>query len=336
MTSIRITIGYICTFLISCISYAAESPFEISFPAKSELTQEDYIEIQNQLRQLDTHSPVEALYSPIQFSGFTDFKDFLGRCSRGARQVLIDPEKGFYPVKELVKIGKGGDRCVVCCGPFSGKYPYYINSLIQALQDTGFNGHFLYLIGGWPNPTGEEIKYVAVPYSFKIFTMLEAYMLGFNHVLWLDAACLPMREISSLFNVIENNGALLNFSSPAKDSWRFIFPQTKDLLKQKTGTNVLKAQYINTIVFGLKMNTPETRKLVRIYYELAQLGTPFLSCYPEEWVLTAIIGKPEFAHWKKKKPHNLLYGVHSGEKDSTEHMEKARRKKTYFYHRQGR
>lgn len=333
---IKQSIAYAYLFLMSCLSYANESPFLINFPAKSELTYDDYIEVQNQIRQINVHPIVEVLYAPIQSSGFTSYDDFFGRCSRGIRQILIDPGQGLYPIKKVVQIGKGGDRCVVCCGPFNGKYPYYINSLIQGLEDIGFNGSFLYLIGGWPNPTGEEIKYAAVPYSFKIFTMLEAYKLGFNNVLWLDAACFPLREIDSLFETITKTGALLNWFPVPKNSWRLIFPQTRDILEKRTGTDVLKAHYINTIAFGLKMNTPEARKLIRIYYELVKLGTPFLSCYPEEWVLTAIIGKPEFAHWKHKRIYRLLYGAPAGGTDSPELIEKAKRKKTYFYHRQGR
>ncbi len=139
------------------------------------------------------------------------FGDFLGRCTRSIYQTLIDPEKEFFPKQELVKINNSGDRCVVCCVPFGGKYPGYLQTIAEGLIETGLNGYFLYYLGGWPNPTGKEIRYVAVPYSFKIFAMVEAKRLGFNHVLWVDLACYPLKNIEPLFDIIAKNGALLNW-----------------------------------------------------------------------------------------------------------------------------
>ena len=319
--------------LVSCL-FVHANPFSIDFPAKQELSHEDYLELQRQIRQIDIHPLLQTMYP--ENGSLTTFDDLAGRCTRGTRQTLIDPEKGFYPIRELVKIGRGGDRCIVCCGSFNGKYPSYIQSLIQGLREQDFNGYFFYMLGGWPNPTGKEIKYVAVPYSFKIFTMLEAYKLGFNNVLWIDAACYPLRNIDYLFTTIAKKGALLNWYPTPSDGWRYILPQTRDLLQQLTGTNVLNASYINTIVFGLKMNRPDVQELIKIYYECAELGTPFLSCFPEEWVLTAIISKKRFAHFREELPHALVHGSRTNADNSPEEFEKVRKRGAFFYHRKGR
>jgi hypothetical protein len=314
-----------------------ENPFAINFPEKQNLTFDDFVEVQNQIHKINIAPVLKPIYfDEFQRWGPTHFDDFLGRCSKGTWQTLIDREKGLYPIKELIQIGNGGDRCVVCCGPFNGKYPNYIKSLTQALRDQGFNGYLFYLIGGWPNPTGKEIKYAAVPYSFKIFTMVEAQKFGFNHVMWIDAACYPLREIDSLFDKIEQTGALLNWWPVPSDAWRFIFPQTRTILKQLTTTDVLNASYINSIVFGLKMNTPEAQELIRTYYEFAELGTPFLSCFPEEWVLTAIIGQDKFKHWRATYNPRLIKGSLTDKEDSPEEFDQVRREGIYFYHRKGR
>jgi len=76
-----------------------------------------------------------------------------------------------------------GDNCIVCCVPFNRIYPELVLSQVAALKETGFNGYYLYQIGGFPNPTGKEIRHVGVPHSFKIFMTLEAQRLGFSALL---------------------------------------------------------------------------------------------------------------------------------------------------------
>jgi hypothetical protein len=318
------------------LASSTRNPFSIEFPKKENLTSHDFMEVQKQIRQVDVKSFVQRLYEDLEPSEYKTFDDFLKRCSKGVWQNLIDPNKNLYPVKELVKMGDGKNRCIVCCGSYNGKYPYYIQSLIQGLRDQNFNGYFLYFIGGWPNPTGEEIKHTAVPYCFKIFTMLEAYKLGFNHVLWIDAACYPLREMEPLFEIIERDGALLNWFNSPSDSKGYIFPQTRSLLMQLTGVDVLNAKFINSIVMGLKMDTPEAGDFVNAYYQFVRMGTPFFSCFPEEFVFTAIINQSRFQNWTRNHPPYLIRGSIENKDDSLEEFEKARQTGVYFYHRKGR
>jgi hypothetical protein len=322
--------------LTSAFFSAHANPFKINFPQKKDLTYDEYIEVQKQIRQIDILPLVRDMYASLNGAYFTTFDDIASRCTKCIRQTLIDPANGLYPQKGLVKIGRGSDNCFVCCGPFNGKYPYYVKSLIETLERQGFDGFFLYYIGGWPNPTGEEIQYTAVPYCFKIFAMVEAHQMGFNKVLWVDAACLPLGDVQPLFDRIDKDGALLNWFRQPSSAKRYIFPQTHDLLFNLTGTDVHEVPYINTIVFGLKMNTPEARRLVKMFYEFVRLGTPFLSCFPEEWVLTAIIGKRRFRDWTKSHPPKLVRGSANGADDSPAELSKLREKGVYFFQRKGR
>ena len=100
---------------------------------------------------------------------------FYFRCSRGAKQTLI----GENPVKSLQKIGGGGDRCIVCHVSQDKDSFELLRSIPIHLEKTGFNGYFYSSIGGFPNPSGIELQYAGVPYAFKIFTMMEANILGF-------------------------------------------------------------------------------------------------------------------------------------------------------------
>lgn len=321
-------------FIVFCflcnITSAQANPFAINFPEKEIITEEDFINIQNLLKAIDIKPVIEKLYIPD--AGYTTLQDFYGRCSKGVKQVLLDPERHSIPSLQLVKIGSGSEMCIVSTVPFNKKYISLIKSIPENLEATGFNGYFLYQIGGFPNPSGREIQYVGVPYCFKIFMMLEAYKLGFNKVLWVDSAVLPLRDPTPLFSWLDENGALIHGSHrPAVG--KYLFPATHQLLQDLTGTDVLNSVYICTIVFGLKMDNNLTKNLIQSYYHMVELGTPFLSCFPEEFVLTALIGQADYASWKKFHSFRFLRGSGQAKADSMETIKQAKDEGYFFYHR---
>jgi hypothetical protein len=294
----------------SGFAISSENPFKIPFLPKQELTDEDFVEVQRLLKTINIHP---TLHQNWKENECHHYSRFWRRCSRGLRQELINPGKGFYPKQELIKIGEGGDRCIVCCAPYRvleedpGTRARFLEGIAEALTKTGFHGYFLSLVGGFPNPTGKEICYAGIPYCFKIFMMLEAYKLGFNNVLWIDSACLPLHDPTPLFNEIQKKETLLYLNPPSPDFKKYIFENTRKLLKQMTGVNVLQTNCVATMVFGLKMDSEKVQQLIEEYYALVDMGLPFLSCYPEEFVLSALIGKPEFRHWTQSAYKNHLF-----------------------------
>ncbi len=271
------------------------NPFTISFPAKEELTAADYIEVQNQLRAIDIVPLLKQLYVPDRGNFF--FDGFLGRCSRGIKRVLIDPKKGLYPVTRLEKIGMGSDLCIVSCAPYDGVRSKNLARIPDALRATGFNGYFYYRLGGFPNPTGREIQYAGVPYCFKIFMMLEAQQLGFDKVLWIDSSCLPIQDPSPLFQWLDQTGIYYVTRFSASTNRQFLFPETVRLLKELTGVDVEQVRRVSAGIFGLKMDTLEAKSFIEEYYRMVELGTPFLSGAPEEFVFSALIEKAHIASW---------------------------------------
>ncbi len=301
------TIFYKAFLFISTTCLA--NPFLINIPAKEHLEEADFIEIQAKLRSLNTQLLIDNLYpKELPFTWFWQKpslqkkSDFVGRISRGARQTLIDISLDKKPLKELIKINEGGDSCIVSFASYDGIYPSLLDAMPKALKKTGFNGHFLLLKGGFPNPTGNEIQYSAVPYSFKIFALLEAKKLGFHKVLWLDTALVPLKDPKPLFDWIEKTGC---FFHPRKNAKRYLLPQTQALLLKKTGVDMYETPCIRARIIGLDLSTQKVQSLIRDYYHMVELGTPFLSCFPEEFVLGALLGKSK-ENWPFQPFTNLV------------------------------
>ena len=89
-----------------------------------------------------------------------------------------------------------------------------------------------------------------------------------------------------------------------------------------------------TIVFGLKMDSAKVQRLIEYYYLLVDMGLPFLSCFPEEFVLSAIIGRPEFHHWTKSIYMDYFFTrAGPSEQDSAKKIQDARKNGYFFYQR---
>jgi hypothetical protein len=306
------------------------NPFNLGISRKEGLTHEDYLQIQEKLssKRDQIEKMVLEMY-PTDREGYTTQEDFIARCTRGTCQILIDPKKGWFPEVKLEKIGAGGDRCIVTSVPYLRIYPELARAKVKQLQDVGFNGYYLYLIGGYPNPTGVEIQYVGVPYAIKVFAMLEAQKRGFQKVIWVDSATKPLRDPAPLFERLERTGAFIHGWPCPEDVWRFVMPKTLQILKELTGTDVLKSTYVNSIVFGLKMDTKLAKKFIASYYKMLELGTPFISCYPEEIVFSAIYGQGKYK--KKWKPHNFPHLL-VGEDQTPERIARVTREGAFFMH----
>ncbi len=276
--------------------FLCANPFKIDFPVKESLTNEDLIEVQNKLRAIDLNPVLDEFYpkTPPKKSlwhwgaPLATREDFRGRISKSLNQTFINPEKEQFPSDHLVKINKGSDRCIVCYVSFNGIYSTLIKSLPERLEKVGFNGYLFYKIGGIPNPTGKEIQYCGVPYCFKIFTMLEAQKKGFQKVLWIDASFSPLKDPSPLFDWIDKHDCFLKTHEPFS---KFILPKTREVIQQVSGVDVLKSQYVSAQVIGFNLASPLAKEFINEYYRLLEIGYPFISCFPEEYVFSCIVGK---------------------------------------------
>jgi hypothetical protein len=144
------------------------------------------------------------------------------------------------------------------------------------------------------------MKYVAVPYSFKIFMIMEATKLGFERVIWIDAACYAVLNPEPLFETLGINDAVFRSFPPncfqPNSCDNTVLPKTIELLNSLFKRDIRNDTIVNSIVFGLNLNSQTIINFVNEYYEMVKLGLPFLSCFPEEVVFGCIFNKPEYKH----------------------------------------
>jgi hypothetical protein len=286
------------------MSRIPKNPFIIYIPDKNEYTLEEYKLIQQQLKDKNLDSIIESLYT--HKNRFIDLSEFKRRISRGIKQNIIDINNNQLPTKNLYKIGNGGNgrNCIVTCTSFTqnerdnetDNTRYYASQkIVQSLEEVGFNGYFYLINGGFPNPTGTEMKYVGVPYSFKIFTMLEAQKKGFDKVVWVDSVCLAANNPQKLFDALYEQDTLISIIDKDNNFEVMSCEKTIELLNEITKEKIhFGSYYIQTVVFGLNFESKVIQKLIEDYYEMVKIGWPFFSVFPEEVVLSALFNKPEY------------------------------------------
>jgi len=266
------------------------NPFLIDVPDKLEYTFEEYQDIQKKLDNMNVDNIVEKLYN----NNFYELDDFKSRLNRGFRQKIINNE---LPERKIYKFGDD-NNCIVCCVPYStnNDNSRYLASqnIIESLKNVEYNGHLIIQYGGFPNPTGKEMKYIGVPYSFKIFMMLDAYKCGFNKIIWVDSGCFALNNPKYLFDILEKQPTITKRVKYGNNYNAMSFDKTIKLLNRLTKSNLHTAGYVETIVFGLNIDNILVKALIDEYYEMVNIGWTFFSIFPEEIVLTSLFNKPKY------------------------------------------
>lgn len=297
------------------------NPFELQILYKPYYDNDDLHNIQKLLE--DKRKDVNKLIEDFYPHGDDNFKitleSIINRCSKGVVQKLIDTEKDIYPKKVLYKIGNGGNskNCFVCCTPLSNDRAEKSKNIYQSLEKVGFNGYFYLFNGGFPCPTGQEMKYAAVPYCFKIFMMIEAKKMGFEKIIWLDASCFAINNPQKLFDILDVDDAIFRQFWPNTPGFltyeNTVYKETIRTINNITGGDLINSINVCTIVFGLNFARENIKKFAEEYFEMVKIGTPFLSYYPEEVVIAAIFNKPEFKYlfYNRAESHNLFINEHN-------------------------
>ena len=107
---------------------------------------------------------------------------------------------------------------------------------------------------------------------------------------------------------------------------KFILPKTRSLIEEISGVDVLKNRYVSAQIIGFDLNAPLSKEFISEYYKLVELGLPFLSCFPEEYVFSSIVGKNP-SQWTSQPFKELSFSeIKLGNKKPTWPQEKG-----YFF-----
>jgi hypothetical protein len=79
------------------------------------------------------------------------------------------------------------------------------------------------------------------------------------------------------------------------------------------------------------MSTKKSKKFIEQYYDLVRLGRPFLSCFPEEFVFTAILGQESYKKWILNQMNNVI--KYCEDTETPEIMNSYKKEGYFFYHR---
>ncbi len=315
----------ILAVMIIMSSLVVANPFVI------DVKEPDYKKMERCLREIDVEFMTRWYY--LENHGYVGFDEFCGRIGTSKRFKLV--EEGKDPIAQLEKIGEGGENCIVTYSSINANYPIFVRSLIKGLKACGFNGYIWYRIGGYPHANEKDIQYAGVPYTFKVAMMQEAHQMGFDRILWLDSAMIPLQDLSHYFGRIRNEGAYFWGIPMPQDNWRYIFPIARESIKDLTSVDVMEGTTVMGAIFGLDFKAAQCHRFLEVYYKLVEDGYPFLSCMPEEFVLGAILNMPEFKEWDPKNRWEDILPLRCSHPnlDSVEEIEKSRELQYPFHHR---
>ncbi len=106
-------------------------------------------------------------------------------------------------------------RAIVNFADSRGWYPNGQARLIESCK-TLFSGD-LFTFSSYDeigSPTHDEN-----PYAFKIYAIEKVMNMGYDSILYLDSSIYPVREISAVFDFIEENGHLFQICGHPVDNW---------------------------------------------------------------------------------------------------------------------
>ena len=178
-------------------------------------------------------------------------------------------------------------RCILLYGSSNGIYPDKARKLIHEIEHSGYRGHLLLRIGGFPNTPFGGLKICHVPYAFKVAFLQEAKTLGFKEILWIDLAIHPLTDFERVFWEIEQQGYLLTYvGSLQENDSTHLAPAAKAL--GITPHLYPQIPHISSALIGLNMDNAQAAQLLEEWYRATEAVYPNLTWWPEELSLAVV------------------------------------------------
>jgi hypothetical protein len=265
----------------------------------------DYLKIQNYL-QHGRRPYLDVIFDHLVSKGIVPF-DQIDRAHTIHNRVLqkmqfVGPQ-GEMPIFKTTCLGDAApddkSRCIILFSSYNQDYNQWdsfsnyadkVNRLISELHQTGFKGHVVYRIGGFPLEEKGGVRLIHVPYAFKLLSFIEASQMGYDEVLWVDLSMHPTNDLSSLFTSIKDRGYLLlgNDSSLGYD-YNFSLPLLPDVAVKHVGVSVAELDHIPHVIctiVGLSFRHQKSHDIISEWLRLTALTHPAMTLYPEEFIFS--------------------------------------------------
>ncbi len=307
---------YLLFSLLSCLQLSAE-PFHL------ELVESAYRD--DELEDLwasltDLYNPTCADFLKIEHYlkfGRRPYLDglFEQGIARGWGPVIYNRAETFTPriLQKMRLVGANGEmplferrimggvsaedlsRCIVLYvshnnDPLDGRTSYAEKMFLvmKELETSGYKGHVLFRLGGYPLLNKGGIRLAHVPYSFKVLSLIEASHLGYNAILWLDVAVHPTNDLAQVFSCLQNEGVFLLENGIALDyDYDFgIIPAATVASCQLGIQDLTNYPHVVATIIGVSFNSRAGHELIKEWYQLTAQVYPAMSFYPEEFLLS--------------------------------------------------
>jgi hypothetical protein len=182
-------------------------------------------------------------------------------------------------------------NCIVLYASYNSPYPENISKIISALKRIEFDGHVVYRIGGYPNLEEGSLKIMDVPYAFKVCAMREASRLGYQNILWIDCSLTPVKNLQSLFAIIESRGyfAMTSGSTVREEVEKGYINYQALAAMGFSNTDSLLVPHITTPIFGLNLHSSIGKEILQRFYRMAEEKAAFFCDWPDEAPVSAIL-----------------------------------------------
>lgn len=106
-------------------------------------------------------------------------------------------------------------KAIICLANGKGNYIKGMARLAESLRNN-FDGDFL----GYTHESQIDAPlHLENPYAFKVYAFERAFSLGYTEVLWLDASCFAIKNVQPIFDVIRDEGYIMQEAGHYVGNW---------------------------------------------------------------------------------------------------------------------
>ncbi|HSX11035.1 MAG TPA: hypothetical protein VLF94_04900 [Chlamydiales bacterium] len=221
------------------------------------------------------------------------------RLSQMRNFMLVGPN-GEMPVIEHYSFHitpESERRCILLFASRNGIYEEKARLLLAELEESGYSGHVLLRVGGFPNTQNGGLKICHAPYSFKVAFLQEARTLGYRDVLWMDSAIHPLTNLEMIFSEVRKNGHFFISVGSLQENAPGHRPEAAATMNVPVGLYPL-IPHISSSLLGFDLENERSVRLLEAWYQETGRVYSSISWFPEELSLSVMAwrtrAKPSF------------------------------------------